>query len=399
MRRGPGGGLVVTGPALESVIDPVAVYLFYANASVGQVAEARIALEETVAELAPGRLTEDDITELRSLADRERAGGTADHRELHAFLAAATNNAALDVFVNLLNRLTFLYFPDITRIRRDTIAASVRAHLAIIEAVVAGDEGLTRHRMRAHLEAEAAYLRRRVPDGRLLDSSVLRSLDTSDKRGERVAREIFLEVEQSGWPVGAMLGSESELMERFGVSRAVLREAVRLLEHHQIATMRRGPGGGLFVVQPGVESATEAIALLLERRGIRPSDLFELRIAVELAIIDLAVKRLDEPRVALLDQALAAERLASAEDFSSVGHDLHAVLASIADNPVFELIALVLIRLTRSHQAAPPEAERVPTEDVIRIHAAIVDAVSNRDIELARHRMRRHLEALAAWVR
>ena len=49
---------------------------------------------------------------------------------------------------------------------------------------------------------------------------------------------------------GDLVGTEPELIEREGVSRALLREAVRLLEHHHIARMRRGPGGGLFVMAP-----------------------------------------------------------------------------------------------------------------------------------------------------
>src|SRR3546814_20446629 len=66
-------------------------------------------------------------------------------------------------------------------------------------------------------------------------------------------------------------------MERYGVSRAVLREAVRVLEHHQVAKMRRGPGGGLFVSEPGVAATTEAVALHLHRLAIPTAQLFEVR--------------------------------------------------------------------------------------------------------------------------
>ena len=59
-----------------------------------------------------------------------------------------------------------------------------------------------------------------------------------------VARSIENQVVALGWPVGEVLGSEAELLERFGVSRAVLREAVRIVEHTGAARMRRGPGGG-----------------------------------------------------------------------------------------------------------------------------------------------------------
>lgn len=92
------------------------------------------------------------------------------------------------------------------------------------------------------------------------------------KRAEATARRILRDVVVAGWPVGALLGSEADLMDRYGVSRPVLREAVRLLEHHRIARMRRGPGGGLFVVEPGLGAAAGALALVAGRRGVAPAD-------------------------------------------------------------------------------------------------------------------------------
>ena len=41
-----------------------------------------------------------------------------------------------------------------------------------------------------------------------------------------IARRIEDDVVERGWPVGEVLGSETDLLERFGVSRAVFREAV-----------------------------------------------------------------------------------------------------------------------------------------------------------------------------
>jgi DNA-binding FadR family transcriptional regulator len=172
---------------------------------------------------------------------------------------------------------------------------------------------------------------------------------------------------------------------------------VRLLERHQIAVMRRGPGGGLFVTRPGTSSAAGALALLLERRGIRPADLFELRVAVELTILELAVKRLDDRRAATLQRALDDERRASVDEYPDVGHDLHGVLAGLVDNPVLELLSLVLIRLTRRHQSGGPPTTTM-SADTHRAHVAIVDAIVARDVELARHRMRRHLAAMSSFV-
>ena len=59
--------------------------------------------------------------------------------------------------------------------------------------------------------------------------------DSSAKRAAKVADRIVEDVMALGWPVGQVLGSETELLERYQVSRAVFREAVRLVEHQQVA--------------------------------------------------------------------------------------------------------------------------------------------------------------------
>lgn len=399
MRRGPGGGLLVMAPSVDSVTDAVSVYLFYVGAEVDEVFDARLALEEAAAELAPDRLEEPDIAALRRLVDDERSGDVRDPRELHRLVAEATANPALAFFVDLLNRVTLLYLPGNPTFSKQTIGESHGAHAAIVDAILGGDGSRARQRMRKHLLAEAEYLRARRPSRRRL-ADLPEVVGRSDKRGERTARQIFHEVATSGWPVGQLLGSEADLMARFDISRAVLREAVRVLEHHQVARMRRGPGGGLFVAEPGVEAVTEAVALQVDRLGMQPEHLFELRSAVEMLVLDLVLATIDEHGEARLRAALEAERAATRSDFAVVGHDLHAVLAAVAGNRVVELLVLVLVRLTRFHSAAPEGVEDpLPTGDVIHVHDRIVEAILAGDLDLARHRMRRHLDALRNWSR
>lgn len=396
MRRGPGGGLVVTAPSVDSVADAVSVYLYYVGAEIDDVYEARLALEEAAADFAPTRLEERHIDALRSVVERERSGAIADHRELHSLVASITGNPALELFVDLLNRVMMLYLTPTAQVTAETLSRSATAHAAIVDAILAGDPGLARHRMRVHLQAEAEYLRARRPSRRRLAQAVARS----DKRAEDIAAQLFRQVTEAGWPVGQFLGSEAELMERYDVSRAVLREAVRLLEHHQIARMRRGPGGGLFVAEPGVEAVTDAVALQIGRRGIEPRHLFEVRRTVEMTVLNRAMSRLDDDGVARLEEALATERSATRAEFPVVGHDLHGVLARVAGNPVLELLTLVLLRVTRFRSAVPPGApDPLPRQDVTRAHERIVEALVEHDSELVRHRMSRHLDSLVHWTR
>jgi DNA-binding FadR family transcriptional regulator len=403
-RRGPGGGLVVTEPSVDAVIDAVVLYLYRAEARLDELFEALIVLEEIVTDLAPGRLDERGLAQLRPFLQTGDADRGADPRALHAVLASITQNPALELFVDVLNRVAMMYSMD-GQTPGPAVAAesgaaeserahagSARAHAGIAEAVIAGDSGLAGRRMRMQLEAERDVLRGRQSTRDMLpDQVVVLSESGGGKRAEAVARRITQEIVGGGMQPGALVGAEKDLILQEGVSRAVLREAVRLLEHNQIARMRRGPGGGLFVVEPSAGAVTEIAAIYLARRGMRPASLGELRTGVEVALAGLAAERIDNAGVALLREAIGGEYAADDEgDFEAAG-DLHAVVAAAAGNPVLELVALVLIRLSR---LAQPE-RRQARADVLRAHETIAAAVETGNPELSRRRMRRHVEALA----
>jgi DNA-binding FadR family transcriptional regulator len=398
MRRGPGGGLIVSEPSVDAIIDAAVVYLHRTDATLDEVFQARLALEEIVTDLAPDRLEEEDLARVRDLVADEAAGRVVDHRAFHALLASLTRNPALELFVDIMNRVSTLYLSDVRAISSATASESRHAHARIADAVLTGDAALARRRMRKHLEAEATYLHKRRRTARqLLPGTVLGTVRTS-KRAEALARSILQEVSESDLQPGHLLGSEAELMARYGVSRSVLREAVRLLDYHRVASMRRGPGGGLFVVEPDAGAVTDVVALHLARRGMQIQDLGELRSRLELVLVDLAVANLDESGVERLEQLADREVEVSDEEYVTTVHDLHAEVAHLAGNRALELVALVLLRLTRLHQTRElsPAARRRIREEVHRSHDDITAAIVDRDAELARHRMRRHLQEVTA---
>ena len=68
---------------------------------------------------------------------------------------------------------------------------------------------------------------------------------------------------------------------------------------------------------------------------------------------------------------------------------------------MLHLVALVLIRLSRLYQIErlAPKTQKQIKDEVLRTHEGIARAIEDGDRELARHRMRRHLEALGALMR
>jgi DNA-binding FadR family transcriptional regulator len=401
-RRGPGGGLVITEPTMGAVTDAVVLYLHRVDARLDEIFEARIILEEIACQLASERTDENDLEQLRRFTTEQPISAEDDPRELHALIAAISRNPGLELFINVFNRVAQLYSPGWQQKLGSAMWKDTEhAHAKIAEAIMAGEAGLAKSRMRKHLQAEADFYRRRRHTKQLLPDSVVLAESGQGKGAEAVARNIARAILSEGLQPGQLVGTESELIAREGVSRALLREAVRLLEHHQIARMRRGPGGGLFVMAQSAHAVTEITAIYLARRGMTLGDLAELRTGVEVAITDLAAARVDEEGTAALRAALTREEHASQSELVEAVHDLHAAVAEVAHNRVLLLVAQVLIRLSRLHQIerlAPKTRNQIAAE-VLRTHEGIADAIEAGDRELARHRMRRHLEALGALNR
>jgi DNA-binding FadR family transcriptional regulator len=214
---------------------------------------------------------------------------------------------------------------------------------------------------------------------------------------ESVASWLEREIIAEGWPVGEVLGSETDLIARAGVSRAVFREAARILEHKNVVRMRRGPHGGLVVLAPEAGPVADVAALYLRFAGVAPKDLFETRTGLEVACAGRAAERITEEGIARMRATLTEEEAAGTAAWSSGRcHHLHTVIADITGNKVDELFIQVLTQLTQDATAAGLE-DMDPDEgfrQFHRAHTAIVEAIAGGDVALAQHRMRRHLQGL-----
>lgn len=401
-RKGPGGGLIITEPTVGAVIDAVVLYLHRVDARLDELFEARIILEEIACETAGKRIDKSDLALLETFAERKQSDLATDPRALHKAIASISRNPALELFIDVLDRVTMLYSVGWQKYGKAARVQTERAHARIAEALIAGDSTLASDRIRKHLLAEADYLRNRSSTRQSLPEGFVLAQPDQMRLAETVARDITRVVVEERMQPGDFVGSETDLLEREGVSRAVFREAIRLLEYHQVVNMRRGPGGGLFVAEPDPAAVTDIAAIFLARRGMQKAELVQLRIDIEVAIVGLAAERIDADGAALIDEALARESTSTdAAERIAVVHDLHVAVAAVAQNRVLELVALVLIRLSRLQQfeRQPRDSQLRAHFQVIRAHEAIAAAVKDGDPETARRRMRRHLEAVGAAVR
>ncbi|MEQ1873684.1 MAG: FCD domain-containing protein [Ilumatobacteraceae bacterium] len=227
------------------------------------------------------------------------------------------------------------------------------------------------------------------------------------KMGELLAERIENEIVASGWKVGEVIGSEAELCERYGVSRAVFREAIRLVGHHGVAEMRRGPGGGLVVVEPSVDAAVRAVLLNLEYRKISPSQMTEARSAIEVACVRAAIKALTKAGEAAIREHMDNEVemiLAGwnpdepSEDYPS--NRFHLLLAELTGSPAMVMFVQILSRVTSRHSSPVGSAEDLKerAEQIHRVHMRIAEAILARDADAAERRLRRHVGAIEGYL-
>ncbi|OBJ09001.1 GntR family transcriptional regulator [Mycobacterium sp. 1482292.6] len=416
MRRGPNGGLYICEPDAGPATRAVVIYLEYLGTTLGDLLNARLVLEPLAASLAAERIDEAGIARLRAVLHAEqqwRPGLPAPRDEFHIALAEQSKNPVLQLFIDVLMRLTTRYALA-SRTDSATEASEAVDHLhahhsAIVAAVTAGDSARAKTLSERHVEAVTGWLQRHHAGDGGPGRATRRRLDSEAPRGklaELLATTIGDDIAASGWQVGSVFGTETALLERYRVSRAVLREAVRLLEYHSIAHMRRGPGGGLVVAEPAAQASIDTIALYLQYRDPSREDLRCVRDAIEIDNVTKVVKRLGESDVAAFlathrhglpdnsRQTADEVRRAIAEEF-----DFHVGLAQLAGNAMLDLFLRIIVELFRRHWSSTGQA--LPTwSDVLAVHHAhlrIVEAVEAADDSVACYRLRRHLDAAASW--
>jgi GntR family transcriptional regulator, transcriptional repressor for pyruvate dehydrogenase complex len=194
---------------------------------------------------------------------------------------------------------------------------------------------------------------------------------------------------------GEKLPTEAAIMEEFGVSRTVVREAISRLQAAGLVDTRHGVG--TFVVGMG---DTASFRISPDQLGTLQDVIavLELRIAVETESAALAAARRSEQNLASLRGALNAFTAAVEEGRDAVGPDFqfHLEIARATQNQHFvDLMATLggmMIPRARLEPPGPltPERQaylrRVNTE-----HESIVEAISRQDPEAARAAMRTHL--------
>ncbi|SDT23040.1 DNA-binding transcriptional regulator, FadR family [Streptomyces sp. TLI_053] len=212
----------------------------------------------------------------------------------------------------------------------------------------------------------------------------------------RLLAELGPAIASGELPEGTVLRAE-ELEERFGVSRTVVREAVRILEGMRLVASRRRVG---ITVQP--RSGWDVFDPLVIRWRLAGADrsaqlrsLGSLRLAVEPAAAALAARHAtDDERRRLSALAVELTMTARAADLAAfLRHDIefHSTVLQASRNEMFahlgDTVGAVLTGRTEYH-LMPHQ----PEPYAIRLHREVAEAVCAGDAERAERAMRTIVE-------
>jgi DNA-binding FadR family transcriptional regulator len=189
------------------------------------------------------------------------------------------------------------------------------------------------------------------------------------------------------FPPGSLLPVEPELCEQLGVSRIVVREAVKGLASKGLVESRRRVG--TIVLAPARWSLfdPEVVTWRAEARGLDPSlghDLMELRRIVEPAAARLAAQRASAADREDLRAAYDAMARAVAGDGPYVAADLafHGVILRACANPFVEQLQAVLATALRIGFERVAETPGGPASS-LPMHRAVCDAIGRGDADAA----------------
>jgi GntR family transcriptional repressor for pyruvate dehydrogenase complex len=224
-------------------------------------------------------------------------------------------------------------------------------------------------------------------------TSRFQSITPAARLSDQVASALTAEIQAGRLGVGEKLPTEAELVQQFGVSRSVIREALSRLRTQGLIDSRQG--SGVFVLQAMYAPLNFDASSVASKQAVL--QIVAVRRALEAEVAALAAARRSIEDVKRIRSAMRTLDKAVLEGRDGVEEDVayHRAMADAAGNPflisTIEYLQQFLrgaTRVTRANEARDGELMR----QVVQEHQAIADAIEAGDPVKARRAAARHMD-------
>jgi DNA-binding FadR family transcriptional regulator len=217
------------------------------------------------------------------------------------------------------------------------------------------------------------------------------------RRSDVVAEELVRMIQLGDLQEGDRLPAERDLMQRYGVSRSAVREAIVSLANRGLVMTRLGhrPIVRKLDYEIAIDRVGDLVGhLVVDRKGVW--NLFDSRIFLEAALARWAANHARRDDIEELRAALETNRQAigSSSRFDETDAAFHAILYRIPGNPIYPAVHKAYVEWLIQHWRSMKRGADIDQMNHAG-HEAIFDAIAARDPDSADEALRRHL--VAAW--
>jgi GntR family transcriptional repressor for pyruvate dehydrogenase complex len=221
---------------------------------------------------------------------------------------------------------------------------------------------------------------------------------TPRRKYEEIGEHLELAIFSGRLAVGDKIPSERALMDRFGVGRSTVREALFMLQRKGLLETR--PGAAARVSRPDADTLINDVSgaarhMLSQPDGVR--HLQNARTLFEIGLARDAARHATAEDLAALKAALDANGAAIDQPtFERTDLTFHFTLAMISHNPVFTSIHHALMAWLAEQRSVSARAGATRSE-IFAQHRAVYDAIAAGDAVAAEEAMEAHLATVARY--
>ena len=215
------------------------------------------------------------------------------------------------------------------------------------------------------------------------------------KLSDEVLERLLRLIADGNLKPGDAMPSERELMERFGVGRPAIREAMQSLANMGLVSISHGERARVqeLTAQSIMRQVDLSAHIMLQRSSSSLEHLKAARLFFERGMVREAAARAKAEDVAMLRAIVAEQRaaLGKAEAFMAADMRLHTQIAAISGNPIFVSVSEAMLGWLKAYHTELLIWSGKETHTLAE-HALIIDAIERGDAEAAEAAMMKHLQ-------
>jgi GntR family transcriptional regulator, transcriptional repressor for pyruvate dehydrogenase complex len=227
----------------------------------------------------------------------------------------------------------------------------------------------------------------------VLDGLLVPRRRRSEKLAVLVAADIADEIVDAGLRPGDPLPNEARMLERMDVSRATLREALRVLETQGVIAIRTGRGGGPYVAQPESKALADLLTINFRVLGVTFEEILFTRDAIEPALAGQAALHRSDADLTRLGELIALmEDAEEPGEYSRLNREFHTTIAVASRNRPLAVMWSAVADVADGQGVGASWDEDLRRAGN-RAHRKLVAAIEASDAERAQRTMVAHVTA------